>query len=299
MLQDKKTRQKEVSGITRTTSKRALLKPTSLYEEMRRRLAELKKTEAERSTLLAGAPEGEIHVLTTKRRTQFYLRSTKKEKSGKYISKKEEATIRAHLQKAYDRCIVKYLRKEIKNLETHLRASENISEKIRQAYSSKTQDIKKYLNPVDMSDEDYKRQWTEKTFKAKEIAENMPFYETKRGERVRSKSEINIANALNDHGIAYKYECPLALKNGVVIHPDFTILDLKNRREIYWEHRGMMDDEEYARNTVVRIKMMMKNGIVIGKNLIISEETAQCPLGTDEIESLIGEILQNQVMTET
>ena len=61
----------------------------------------------------------------------------------------------------------------------------------------------------------------------------------------------------------------------------------------------MMDDEEYARNTVVRIKMMMKNGIVIGKNLIISEETAQCLLGTDEIESLIGEILQNQVMTET
>lgn len=58
-----------------------------------------------------------------------------------------------------------------------------------------------------------------------------------------------------------------------MIHPDFTILDLKNRREIYWEHRGMMDDEEYARNTVVRIKMMMKNGIVIGKNLIISEET--------------------------
>ncbi len=299
MLQDKKSKQKEVSGITRITSKRTLLKPTFLYEEMRRRLVELKRTEAERSASLAKSPEGEMHVVASAKRTQFYLRSTKKEKSGKYISKKDEATIRVYLQKAYDRCVVKLLKKEIKNLENHLKASENIYEKIRQAYSLKSQDIKKYLNPVDMSDEDYKRQWAGIPFRAKEITENVPFYETKRGERVRSKSEINIANALNEHGIAYKYECPLTLKNGVVIHPDFTILDPKNRSEIYWEHRGMMDEEDYARNSVARIKMMQKNGIVIGKNLIISEETAQCPLGTDEIEYLIEEFLQKQVMTET
>ena len=53
------------------------------------------------------------------------------------------------------------------------------------------------------------------------------------GEKIERRGGKSIGNALNDHGIAYKYECPLALKNGVVIHPDFTILDPKNRREIY------------------------------------------------------------------
>ena len=72
------------------------------------------------------------------------------------------------------------------------------------------------------------------------------------------------------------------------LYPDFTILDMKNRIEIYWEHRGMMDNEEYAAKTVARLKMMMKNGICVGKNLIITEETSTNPLGTDEIEAVVN-----------
>jgi hypothetical protein len=87
-----------------------------------------------------------------------------------------------------------------------------------------------------MRDDDYVKQWQEEPFKGKEIADNVPFYETKRKERVRSKSELNIANALDAHNIVYKYECPLTLNNGFMLYPDFTILDMKNRIEIYWEH---------------------------------------------------------------
>ena len=86
----------------------------------------------------------------------------------------------------------------------------------------------------------------------------MPFYDTKRKERVRSKSELNIANMLDSYGVPYKYECPLKLKDGKVIYPDFTVINVKSRKVIYWEHRGMMDDKNYANMAVSRIKQMRK-----------------------------------------
>ena len=89
-------------------------------------------------------------------------------------------------------------------------------------------------------------------------------------------------------GIPYKYECPKALLNGKEIYPDFTVLNVKARKEIYWEHRGMMDDREYAKQAVFKLKSLMKNGIILGDNLIITEETTANPLGTNEIETIIN-----------
>ena len=149
--------------------------------------------------------------------------------------------------------------------------------------------MKGYIDPIDMTDEDYIRLWESMPYEAKEISDYVTVYETKRGERVRSKSELNIANALAAKGIPYKYECPLIFKNGTKIHPDFTVLNVKERRQIYWEHRGMMDDKDYATRSVLRIKTYMKNGIFIGRDLIITEETSANPLGTNEIDGIINE----------
>ena len=49
----------------------------------------------------------------------------------------------------------------------------------------------------------------------------------------------------------------------------------------------MMDDRSYLRDTVQRIKTYRKEGIQLGDNLIITEETSTLPLGTDEILSVI------------
>lgn len=103
---------------------------------------------------------------------------------------------------------------------------------------------------------------------------------------MRSKSELNIANTLYKMEIPYKYKCPFVLMNGRTVHPDFTILDIVNRREIYWEHRGMMDDRMYLKQSVQRIKEYRKSGIYVGDNLLITEETSTLPLGTDEIEDI-------------
>ena len=264
-----------------------LLRNTSLYVEAERRYKELTECKLETERELQKAPSGIIHVVKSGNRIQFYLRANKSDRGGKYIHKSETNTIKTLIQKAYQEKVMKLLKIEAKNLELLLKKSDNITEKMKCLYSDLPVQIKCYINPVDMSDEDFAARWQSIPYVGKEIPDYVPVYETTNGERVRSKSELTIANMLAERGIPYKYECPKTLMNGKVFYPDFTVLDVKARKEIYWEHRGMMDDRDYARQAVFKLKSLMKNGIILGDNLIMTEETSTNPLGTDEIESII------------
>ena len=126
----------------------------------------------------------------------------------------------------------------------------------------------------------------------------MPEYLTARGERVRSKSEIIIADTLFRLKIPYRYEYPLNLKNTkgekLTLYPDFTCLNLRTRREFYWEHFGMMDNSEYSENVVQKLHLYEQNGIIPGKNLIITMETSTIPINTKQIELLAKSYLFNE-----
>lgn len=236
---------------------------------------------------LEKAPSGKIHVSKTSHGVQYYLRNESTEKSGKYIHKSEIALIKKYLQKSYDEKILKLVTTESESLKKLLAKSENAVAKVQSVYSACPGEVKELITPIDVSDEDYALNWLNTPYAGKVISDNLPFYETKRKERVRSKSELNIANMLADKGIPYKYECPLQLRNGATIYPDFTVLNVKKRKVLYWEHRGMMDDKEYAKNSVQRLKTLMKEGLFIGEELIITEETSTNPLGTNEIDAVI------------
>lgn len=267
---------------------RKYLRPTILYQEAKRRLVELQTVQKNLEKRLKAYPEGKLHIVKSKSRTQYYLRTESNEKSGTYLQKKEEKKIRTFLQKKYDEDTIKQVRLEIKNLETFLKKS-NFN--IQKNYSKYSPEIKKYINPIDISDEDYIQEWMSEPYTHKTVSQDVPVYLTNNGERVRSKSELNIANMLQKMKISYKYECPLILANGKIIHPDFTVLDVHRRREVYWEHRGMMDDRIYLKHAVQRVKEYRKNGIYPGDNLLLTEETSTIPLGTDEIEDVIKHFL--------
>lgn len=260
------------------------LKPTILYKEAKRRLDELYLIRQKLEKRLKTYPDGKIHIVKSSSRIQYYLRKDSKDKSGTYLSKKEEKKIRIFLQKKYDETIIKKVSFEIKNLESILK---RFNSDIQKDYSDYPQEIKKYITPIDVSDEDYIKEWLAVPYNQKVVAEDIPVYVTDKGDRVRSKSELNIANALYKMDIPYKYECPLTLSSGKIIHPDFTVLDIARRREVYWEHRGMMDDRMYLKHAIQRVKDYGKSGIYIGDNLLITEETSTLPLGTKEIESMI------------
>ncbi len=70
-------------------------------------------------------------------------------------------------------------------------------------------------------------------------------YDTQKGHKVRSKSEVIISNLLYKENIPYEYEMKLPYgTEGKWIEPDFTIT-LKNGKRLFWEHLGMLGVEKY------------------------------------------------------
>lgn len=78
-------------------------------------------------------------------------------------------------------------------------------------------------------------------------------YSTVKGDLVRSKSEVIIANLLLQEGIEYDYEKTLFVGGGNQISPDFTIYI--NGKTLYWEHLGMIGTETYDQDWLKKMKI--------------------------------------------
>lgn len=75
--------------------------------------------------------------------------------------------------------------------------------------------------------------------------EDRLIHRTERGDLVRSKSELVIADKLYARRVDYVYEQRLILSEGRVRYPDFTIADHASGITYYWEHLGLLDDPQY------------------------------------------------------
>ena len=111
------------------------------------------------------------------------------------------------------------------------------------------------------------------------------------GVRVRSKSELIIANMLEQNGIPYRYEYPIVLKDGKNVRPDFLCLNIRTRREYVWEHFGMMDNIAYANKNIAKIQAYEQNGFLAGKNMIMTFESSVTPISSSTIKQMIEEYL--------
>ncbi len=110
---------------------------------------------------------------------------------------------------------------------------------------------------------------------------------TRKGELVRSKSEVIIANILADLGISYEYEKPLYSKNDPLDYrlPDFTIK--YQGKTFYWEHLGMLNDPDYIKDWKRKERWYKENGYY--KQLIVSKERPDGSIDSQEIEHLAKE----------
>ena len=98
-------------------------------------------------------------------------------------------------------------------------------------------------------------------------------HETLSGIMVRSKSEVIIANILTRYGVPFMYEAPLEFSDGSgkIYYPDFTIL-LPMGKKKFWEHFGILNDFTYCDRTAKKLYTYQMNGILIGRDLIISQD---------------------------
>ena len=137
------------------------------------------------------------------------------------------------------------------------------------------------VTPVEPIWEKELAKWYDSEYHGKEFYEGTAEIVTEKGERVRSKSEKILADYFYRNNILYQYEKPLYLKGYGTIYPDFTFLSKKTRKEIYWEHEGMMDKPEYAK----------RNGIHLGERLILTFETELTVLNSQIVEELVEKYL--------
>ena len=113
---------------------------------------------------------------------------------------------------------------------------------------------------------------------------------TSRGDAVRSKSEVIIANMLHAKGIDYRYEEPLKL-DGVTKYPDFTIEDDNTGITYYWEHCGMLHDPGYRSRWEEKNRWYAEQGITeqggaIGR-LIVTRDQANGGFDASAVAAII------------
>ena len=118
--------------------------------------------------------------------------------------------------------------------------------------------------------------------------ENLIFT-TRRGERVRSKSEVFIADMLNSLGINYRYDGGLLLE-GKWYYPDFQFIHPVTHQLITIEHLGMVDDPKYIERNLEKLSVYARNGLVLEENFFITWETHDDPLTPQKITELFQRI---------
>ena len=259
------------------------------YTELEARIKYLTNLIKEKEVELSNAPQGSLNVHLKsdykKENTvcRYYLNHNG---SRRYLKASEQDLVKRLGQKDYDAQVLISAKAERERLINLLENSkhERLPEGLYEQLHTERQKI---VTPIRLSDQEFVRQWQQKEYKKKGFRDNMSELYTSKEERVRSKSEVLIANALAQNNVPYRYEEPLYLEPYGVIHPDFTVLNIRTRKEIYWEHLGKMDDMEYAKNALERILIYEKNGIFPGDKLVISHETLEHPINSRLIDAII------------
>ena len=97
-------------------------------------------------------------------------------------------------------------------------------------------------------------------------------YETKKGELVRSKSELIIANLLFENDLDYRYEEEYKGKKvRGSMFPDFQF-NLLDGEIIVWEHLGLLTEEAYNSQWQYKKEWYLKNGLISNETLFLSYE---------------------------
>ncbi len=294
---------------------------------LRERVEELSSVEAVLSERLSRAPTGVLNVSPHRGGFQYFRVTAKTGRKGEYIPEEKMSFASAIAQRDYDakmlaeiqrlraaleKCAVKY----------DVSIAENLYAQLHPARRS-------LVTPLVYPDEDFVARWSAVKYAGRDFDVDGPVLMTARGERVRSKSEIIIADALFRRGIPYRYEFPHELFAGahemgamrgaggpaggaragrrgaggtraelrvrgckrIVVYPDFTCLNVRTHLEFVWEHFGMIDVPEYCQNMASKMELYLQNGFCMGKNFVMTTETHDRPLNSMMVEKMLEQLV--------
>lgn len=241
------------------------------------------------SKRLENAPEGSLRISSKWNKQQYYHKTCSDNPHGKYITVQNRPLAVRLAQKDYDTRLLKVLNEQQKAIDRFLNDFD--PEAAEQVFRKMSDQRKALVTPEYLSDEEFIRLWSSQSYKRLGFKENDREFYTAKGERVRSKSEILIADALLRNKVPYLCECPV-YNNGVIFAaPDFKCLNVRQRKEYYWEHLGMLGDQNYSNHNIIKMDKYSLADDFDESRLILTFETDSHPLNTRVIEEKIRKFL--------
>ncbi len=250
--------------------------------ELHKRMDFLNDLIVRRSRAVQSAPEGKLNLSGSGGSRCYY----RKDPAGPriYLGKDKISLARRLAQKEYDEKVIMSAKRELSLEEKLVHLLETDAPE--DVFDRLPEGRKKLVDPAIPDLEDFIREWCAVSY-ANSVYEGDIGHYTENGERVRSKSEVLIANTLHAAKVPYRYEYPVYLEGYGTVYPDFRVLNIRTGEEYIWEHFGMMDDPDYADSAVRKMLTYEMNGFFQGKNLITTMETRMVPLNIKTIARVI------------
>jgi len=236
-------------------------------------------------------PEGVLCIRPNKKTVQFYVRQ--KDGHEQYLGKDKQDMIQALAQKRYNHLLEEAALKKLEGIQKCREILKDCSFNTEQLTEELPAQIRKLVKTDSSMDPEDVEKWLNQDYDFDHPRNGNDDFETLNGEKVRSKSEIIIANLLKHHNIPYIYE--KSFDDGMPAKyrdfPDFTCLNRRTGKTYYWEHCGKFDDPKYAENLMLRIQRFANHGVYLGSELIVTMETSKFPLKTSYVEKMIEKYL--------
>ena len=236
---------------------------------------------------LKNMPEGELRIKSSKRQRLYQITKTNPngEKVTRYAHSNELQLLKALAQRDYEKKVQKLVDERLKQIS--ILAGSYRDNELDDIFEKLCESRKCLVQAVEPTLRQKTEEWCAEKYEGKGFYDDKPEIYTKRGERVRSKSEKIIADMLADAGLNYRYEYPLFLDDYIEVFPDFTILHPVTMKEIIWEHFGLMSDPDYAAKALRKIDSYIKKGYYLGDRLIVTFEGNGTDLDVKSIEKMI------------
>lgn len=271
---------------------------TEIIQIAKEEIIKLEKINNKIEAFLKKAPEGCLKWQNKNEKTYYYHQfKLDNEKWGREYIKKENSSLANQLAMKYYYINIKSLvEKQLQALKKFV--NNYPVEKIDDVYEKMCPERKRLCTPIGQGVKVLLKQWMEEYYEPATMYSDKLKFVTEQGEKVRSKSELIIANLLYQYrdDILYKYEQPLEIVyegKKEIIYPDFKIINIHTGKIKYFEHAGRMDDFKYANRFVEKMNKYVANDLLPGRDVVWSFETQAIPLDISIIKQLINDIISN------
>lgn len=236
-----------------------------LIKELEKRKRFLERVISQLEFNLSKYPEGTIQCIRqyeNKNSIRFYRHSDRKDI---YLSERtDKSMIKKLLQKKYEIKALEHYSKELKIINRLLLIKNKGVDESIPDYA------KQYIHKIEYSLSEKIHGFNENEHGSSSSRTGQYRVTTKEGVLVKSKAEQIIADELYDNGIPFRYELGLRCADQSFRSPDFTIMSPSTGKVFYWEHFGMIDNPEYARDMVDKMNSYSLSQIIPGDNLILT-----------------------------